>query len=150
MEYRPTRNGYDSPPVPPALDARAGVQWDRLADLAADSSSLYVLQIDGNLRKFARRENGDPQPFTGQVPGGLRGTIAVNEAGGGDSHPLFVADTGNERIVERGPDGTFLRQFRAPLESTSLQGLRDIFVDANNRLYVLTTRALYRYDLPSE
>ncbi|MGH3076425.1 MAG: hypothetical protein ACRDQC_15915, partial [Gaiellales bacterium] len=111
---------------------------------------LYVLQIDGMLRKFARRENGDPQPFTGQAPGGLRGTIAVNEAGGGDSHPLFVADTGNERIVQLGPDGAFQRQFRAPLESTALQGLRDIFVDANNRLYVLTTRALYRYDLPSE
>ncbi len=150
MEYRPTRNGYDSPPVPPALDARAGLAWDKLVDLAADNSSLYVLQLDGALRKYARRENGDPQPFSGQVPGGLRGSIAMNEAGNGDTHPLYVADAGNERIVQLTSEGTFQRQFRAPLENTAMQGLRDVFVDPNNRLYVLTTRGLYRYDLPPE
>ena len=121
-----------------------------MVDLAADNTSLYVLQLDGALRRYARRENGDPQPFSGQVPGALRGSIALTEAGSGDSHPLFVADAGNERVVQLTSEGTFQRQFRAPLESTAMQGLRDVFVDPNNRLYVLTTRGLYRYELPAD
>jgi hypothetical protein len=57
---------------------------------------------------------------------------------------------GNQRIVQIAADGTYERQFRPPLDSGTFQGLRDVFVDANNRLYVLTTQALYRYDLPGE
>jgi len=57
---------------------------------------------------------------------------------------------GNERIVQFAQDGTYQRQFRPPADSGTFQGLRDVTVDANNRLYVLTAKGLYRYDIPAE
>ncbi len=147
MRYTPTRSGYDSPPVA-VLDSRANLTWDRVVDLQVAGDSLFVLQGDGVLRKFAR-ESGDPQPFATQPPDGLRGPIAMT-FGTSDAPPTYIADMGNQRIVQLAPDGTYQRQFRPPLDSAAFQGLRDAFVDANNRLYVLTTQALYRYDLPSE
>jgi hypothetical protein len=148
MEYRPTRNGYDSPPFA-ALDSRAGLAWDRVVDLAVDSNSLYILQGDGVLRKFSR-ERGEPQPFPAQAPDGLRGPIALTLPPGNDPRPLYVADLGGERVLQFTPDGVYQRQFRPPLGSEAFQGLRDVFLDANQRLYVLTTKALYRYELPPE
>ncbi|HLH24470.1 MAG TPA: hypothetical protein VK066_18260 [Chloroflexota bacterium] len=147
MRYPPTRSGYDSPPVA-VLDSRANLGWDRLVDLQISGDSLYVLQGDGTLRKFAR-ENGDPQAFATQPPDGLRGPIALT-FGGGDNPPLYVADMGNQRIVQLAADGTYQRQFRPPFDSADFQGLRDVFLDENNRLYVLTTQGLYRYELPGE
>jgi hypothetical protein len=148
MEYRPTRSGYEGPPFA-ALDGRANVAWDRVVDLQVDGTSLYVLQGDGILRKYAR-ERGEPQPFSSQVPDSLRGPIAVTQVGNADARQLFVADMGNERVVQLALDGAYQRQFRPPSDSKAFGGLRDVFVDANNRLYVLTTQALYRYDLAGE
>jgi hypothetical protein len=147
MYYPPTRSGYDSPPVA-VLDARANVGWNVLVDLQVEGDSLYVLQGDGALRKFTR-EKGEPLPFATQPPDGLRGPIALT-FGATDGHPMYVADMGNQRIDQLADDGTYQRQFRAPVDSAIFQGLRDVFLDANNRLYVLTTQALYRYELPSE
>jgi hypothetical protein len=147
MRYTPTRSGYDSPPVA-VLDTRANLAWERVVDLQVAGDSLFVLQGDGALRKFAR-ESGEPQSFATQPPDGLRGPIAM-AFGGADSPPTYIADMGNQRIVQVAPDGTYERQFRPPLDSAAFQGLRDVFVDANNRLYVLTTQAVYRYELPSE
>jgi hypothetical protein len=147
MYYPPTRSGYDSPPVA-VLDARANINWNVLVDLQVEGDSLYVLQGDGVLRKFTR-EKGEPLPFATQPPDGLRGPIAIT-FGATDGHPMYVADMGNQRVVQLADDGAYQRQFRAPLDSSVFQGLRDVFVDANNRLYVLTTQALYRYELPSE
>jgi hypothetical protein len=147
MRYPPTRSGYDSAPIA-VLDSRANLTWDRVVDLQVVGDSLFMLQGDGVLRKFAR-ESGEPQAFATQVPDGLRGPIALT-FGGTDAPPMYVADTVNQRIVEIAPDGSYQRQFRPPLDSGTFQGLRDVFVDANNRLYVLTTQALYRYDMPSE
>ena len=130
------------------LDARANLAWDRVVDLLVSGDNLYVLQGDGVLRKFTR-EKGDPLPFSTQVPDGLRGPIAVT-FGGGEAPPLFIADTGNQRVVQVASDGAYQRQFRPPLDSGAFQGVRDVFLDANSRLYVLTTAGLYRYELPSE
>jgi hypothetical protein len=148
MEYRPTRSGYESAPFA-ALDGRVNVAWDRVVDLQVDGTSLYVLQGDGVLRKYAR-ERGEPEPFSLQVPDGLRGPIAMHLTGSGDTRQLLVADMGNERVVQLAPDGAYQRQYRPPLDSRGFQHLRDVFVDANNRLYVLTTQAVYRYDLAGE
>jgi hypothetical protein len=74
----------------------------------------------------------------------------VTQVGNADARQLFVADMGNERVVQLALDGAYQRQFRPPSDSKAFGGLRDVFVDANNRLYVLTTQALYRYDLAGE
>jgi hypothetical protein len=147
MYYPPTRSGYDSPPVA-VLDRRANLAWDRIVDLQVDGDSVFVLQGDGVLRKFAR-EKGDPLPFAAQPPDGLRGPIAMT-FGEGDGRRLYLADMGNQRVVQLAEDGTYQRQFRPSLDAQNFQSLRDVFLDANDRLYVLTTQGLYRYELPSE
>jgi hypothetical protein len=151
VEYRPTLNGFDSTPFAVLDPSRGGsdVAWDRVLDIGVEGNSLYLLQGDGVLRKYDR-EKGEAQPFAGQAPDGLRGPISLAVAGSGDARPLYVADMGNERVVQFAPDGVYQRQFRPPAESGTFQGLRDVTVDANNRLYVLTAKGLYRYDIPAE
>src|SRR5579883_1047151 len=146
LEYRPTRGGYEGAPTAP-LGSGSGLDWPQIVDLGADANSFYILQSNGLLRKFAR-EGGQPQPFDGRAPDTLRTPVAVTLVGSGVAQAVYVADAGNERVVQYSPDGIYQRQFRPPLDSPLFQGLRDVLVDANNQLYVLTTRALYRFELP--
>jgi hypothetical protein len=146
LEYRPTRGGYEGAPTAP-LGSGSGLDWPQVVDLSADANSFYILQANGLLRKFAR-EGGQPQPFDGRVPDNLRGPVAVTLVGSGVAQTVYVADAGNERVVQYSPDGVYQRQFRAPPDTPLLQGLRDVLIDVNNRLYVLTARALYRFELP--
>ena len=146
LEYRPTRGGYEGAPTAP-LGSGSGLDWPQIVDLSADANSFYILQGNGLLRKFAR-EGGQPQPFDGRVPDNLRAPVAVTLVGSGVAEAVYVADAGNERVVQYSPDGVYQRQFRAPLDTPQFQGLRDVLIDVNNRLYVLTTRGLYRFDLP--
>ena len=61
---------------------------------------------------------------------------------------LYVADAGNNRIVELDADGTFLRQFRLA-EGETLRYVRSLFVDeTEDVLYILTGDALYRAPVP--
>jgi streptogramin lyase len=62
---------------------------------------------------------------------------------------LFVADAGNARVVEFGPDGSFRRQFRLPSDGGA-GGLRSVEVDSlGERLYLLTTTGLFAAPLSS-
>jgi hypothetical protein len=148
IEYRPTNRGYDAPLIA-VLDGRANLAWERIVDVQVDATSIYVLQGDGVLRRYSR-DRGEPQPFTVRTPDPLRGPIAMTFSGSGDQRSLYLADMGNERIVQLAPDGAYVRQYRPPVTSKAFQGLRDVFVDANHRLWVLTTQAIYRYELPNE
>jgi hypothetical protein len=149
LEYMPTRTGYDSSPTAP-LDGRTGIAWERIVDVAVDGSSIYLLQGDGVLRKFTR-ERGEPQSFSGQIPDSLRAPISLTlPTTTNDARVLYVADAGNDRVVQLQASGAYDRQFRVTGDGDSLKNMRDVFVDPNNRLYVLTTKALYRFELPAE
>ena len=108
---------------------------------------LLLAMVGKDLRRRARSPL--PTLLLLLFPLLFAGMIALT-FGGGDNPPLYVADMGNQRIVQLAADGTYQRQFRPPFDSADFQGLRDVFLDENNRLYVLTTQGLYRYELPGE
>lgn len=148
LRYQPTRDGYSSPPD-------GWLQGE--ADLAgvidmAIGDSIYLLNRDGQFRKFSA---GEPDLFDisdwdspPDGPGALF-TRPPDEA-----KSVYVADRGNNRIVQSGKDGRFQRQFRIgdTLESEfgeALKGVSSLFVDEiGGRAYFLSGKTLYVMVLP--
>jgi hypothetical protein len=139
--YRPQGNAYPRPPEPYfATLPDGGLQ--NAVDMAIDGH-IYVLHEDGTVRKFL---GGELQPFEVQgVPGGL-GEIAGFAVDPGGSGVVYVADRGNNRIVELHADGRFKAQFRA---DGAFEALEAVAVgEGSERLYVLDEGQLYAASLP--
>lgn len=146
LRYKPQGDGYGTAPenyFDKNLDLSNSI------DLAIDGS-VYLLQSDGNVRKFF---GGSDKPF---AVSGLTEpikkpvTLAVDaEARQG---ALYVADAGSPgtpgRIVQLNPDGAFIRQIRATTDA--FNALEDVLVDERNgRLFVMSGGKLYVARIPA-
>jgi hypothetical protein len=109
--------------------------------LAIDGS-IWVLNGDGQILKL---ENGGRQPFTiSGLPQPLgKATQIVTQAG---YQSLYVLDAGNNRVVEIGKDGRYLRQFNLNLPAPATGFWPD---EPAHQLYVVAGNTLYQYELPS-
>jgi hypothetical protein len=139
--YRPQGNAYSRAPEP-YLATLPDNGLRNAVDMAIDGH-IYVLYDDGTVGKFL---GGEGQLFeVRDVPGGLAGVagFAVDPAGSG---AVYVADRGNDRVVELYPDGRFKAQFRADAAFESLEALA--VSEGNERLYVLDGGQLYVAPLP--
>jgi hypothetical protein len=139
--YRPQGNAYSRAPEP-YLATLPDNGLRNAVDMAIDGH-IYVLYDDGTVGKFL---GGEGQPFeVRDVPGGLAEVagFAVDPAGSG---AVYVADRGNDRVVELYPDGRFKAQFRADAAFESLEALA--VSEGNERLYVLDGGQLYVAPLP--
>ncbi|MCA9920648.1 MAG: hypothetical protein KC445_21995, partial [Anaerolineales bacterium] len=69
-----------------------------------------------------------------------------------DVQHIYVADAGNQRIVQLNKDGSFLRQFKPNTEAgVSFTNLQDIYVDEiGGKMFVLDNNNLYLATLPTE
>jgi hypothetical protein len=81
----------------------------------------------------------------------LRSPTAIFTAPDDEIQYLYVADAGNQRIVQLEKDGRFLRQFKPSLgEAVTFANLQDIFVDEiGGRLYILDNNNLYVGNMPT-
>ena len=147
FRYEPSGGGYNEPPSR-YFEADTLVNLGGVVDMAISSEPcggyVYLLYANGMLLKYQR---GVPVSFE---PHGLderlRGPTAFFT--GPEECHLYVADAGNNRIVELDADGTFLRQFRLA-EGETLRYVRSLFVDeTEDVLYILTGDALYRAPIP--
>ena len=135
--YVPTDNGFDSErqPALPSSDLRDAV------DLLVDGD-FYVLLRTGTILKFSK---DGAEPFTQD---GLDRPLKnpATFAGGVDTRGIYVADTGNKRIVVFDKQGgRFLRQF--PLEA--LPQIHGLWVDeTGGRLVMISDSSLYLATLP--
>lgn len=139
--YRPQGNGYPRPPEPYfATVPDNGLQ--NAVDMAIDGH-IYLLYEDGTVDRFL---GGEGQPFEVQgVPGGL-GEVAGFAVDPGGSGVVYVADRGNNRIVELDPAGRFEAQFHA---DGAFEALEAVAVgEGHKRLYVLDGGQLYVASLP--
>ncbi len=140
--YKPSEKGYENPPesyfAPGNQVDLAGIQ-----SIAIDGN-IWLLYADGRLLKFF---GGEQKPFELQgLPSPLSNPAAIAAAAEGDQ--LYVADTGNGRIVELNKQGQFQRQFR-PAQPGILRAMKGLYLDETGSvLYILTDKQLFKANLP--
>ncbi|MDX1521350.1 MAG: hypothetical protein R3264_06965, partial [Anaerolineae bacterium] len=126
LRYLPTADGYSTPPED-YFPADLPVNLAGAVDLAIDGA-IYVLFDDGRISKF---QGGQPVNFnvTG-LDRPLSNPVSIFTAPDEDVQYLYVADAGNQRIVQFEKDGRFIRQFKPSVgEAVTFANLQDIFVD---------------------
>ena len=106
--------------------------------------NVWLLFADGRLLKFY---GGEQKPFELKgLPDPLSAPAAIAAQADGDL--IYIADSGNGRILEFTKDGQFQRQFR-PAQGNSLQGIRDLFLDeTGDKFYIVTGDKLWKADVP--
>jgi hypothetical protein len=129
--YLPAATGFDSEPGP----SLAGQQdLTDAAGIAVDGD-IFVYFKDGGVRRY---RNGNDTGFNlGGIDRPLKAviSIALVPAAG----EVYLADSGNKRIVVAAKDGTFRRQ----LVSNAFTDLRAIAIDPSGaQLYVIVGDAL--------
>lgn len=141
--YRPGATGFENEPEPYFADDRR-VNMAGLQDMAIDGN-VWLLFADGQALKFFA---GEQRPLLWQGfpdPPNAPTALAVPQEG----DVLYIADAGNNRIVEATKDGQFIRQFRAR-DSDDLRNVRSLFMDEASRIfYILTNDKLYKADVPA-
>ncbi|MGI5836475.1 MAG: hypothetical protein ACOX87_08280, partial [Chloroflexota bacterium] len=144
LYYPPTKNGYESEPYT-IVDARAKIDLSKAVDIALDGN-LYVLESEGNIRRFNRE--GQPFDFAAELPDGPMKEPKVLFASA-DTRSLYVVDSQGERIIQFSPEGTLQRQFKTLGKDVSFKEIQDIFVDeAGRKIYVLAHKSLFVFDTP--
>jgi hypothetical protein len=128
-----------------------------LADLKISGKDALDLAIDGSIyillkTKIVKLFQGKPtdlslegldRPFSNPV------AIAISSREDMGKGAIYVADAGNQRIVQFDKSGKFIRQYRAATGKTGLDSLRDIHVDEGmRRLILLNGQKLYAMPLP--
>ncbi len=115
------------------------------ADIALDGH-IYILYADGRILKL---DDGQPAPF--EITGlyePLQNPTALFTSEEAES--LYVADAGNNRIVQLTKEGTFLQQFRAG-EGTAFDQLKGLVaLEKYNLLYFVSGSRLYVTNIPAE
>ena len=144
LKYIPTPDGYSQSPID-WLKPETEVDLAGAVDMAIDGY-IYVLLADGTILKFTA---GQQLPFEqAEIDRPLRSPTAIFAAV--ETEYFYVADAGNERIVQFTKDGLFMRQF-LPKEEGVFAQLRGLFVDeADGKLYFTSGNKLYVASIPSE
>ena len=148
LRYRPTTDGYSAPPES-YFTADQAIDLSNATDLAIDGS-VYILFQDGRINKYL---SGQPDTFnvTGlDVP--FNNPVSIFTAPDEEVQHVYVADAGNQRIVQLNKDGSFVRQFKAQRDQVvSFANLQDIFVDEiGGRMYILDSNNFYLTNIPAE
>jgi hypothetical protein len=146
--YDPTPDGYNSPPF----------EWLQTeVDLAgvvglAIGDSIYLLYADGAIRKFSTGEADTFDISDWDAPPSNPTSIFTRPPA--ETRWIYVADRGNNRIVQASKEGQFKQQFRVADATASesgdpLGGATDLFVDEiAGQAYLLSGRDLYLLRLP--
>ncbi len=141
-KYQVSGNIYSDTPedyAPP--DAK--ISFQDAIDLAIDGS-IYVLLKGGQILKLFQGkavdfpQEGLDEPLKDPV------AISVSAPESMEKGAVYVADAGNQRIVQFDKKGRFIRQFRPAAGRQPLNDLRDIFAsEATRRIFLLNGPALY-------
>ncbi len=147
FRYVPSGGGYGESPTG-YFEDNALINLGGVVDMAISSElcggHVYLLYRNGILTKYTW---GSPEPFEADVlDQRLQDTPAFFSSA--DECHLYVADAGNNRIVEFDANGIFQHQYRLA-EGDTLRSVRSLFVDeADGAFYILTDDALYRTPIP--
>ena len=145
-KYMAAGNAYSDAPDDYAL-SDLKINGKDAVDLAIDGS-IYILLKTKTVKLFQGKPSdlsleGLDQPLSNPV------AIAVSNREDMDKGAIYIADAGNQRIVQLDKTGKFVRQYRAATGKPGLDNLRDIYVDeGTRRLILLNGQSLYVMPLP--
>ncbi len=139
LKYTPTGNSYDASPTD-YFQAETNVELGNAVDMAIDGH-IYVLLADGNILRFLGGQK-DAFSVSGLEDHELQNPTAIFTSP--ETDYLYIADAGNQRIVQLDKEGVFVRQFRPAGESAgAFQNLQDVFVnEARGDLLALNSAQL--------
>ena len=145
LKYVPGVEGYTTPPED-YISAEVQIDLGGAVDMTIDGH-VYVLLGDGTVYKFL---SGELKPFSqAGLDVSLKNPSAIFAAGDMDGGHIYIADTGNHRVVQFSKDGSFLRQFRAAEGSVEMDQLQGLFVDeARGRLFLINGNSLLLTNIP--
>ncbi|HLF08518.1 MAG TPA: hypothetical protein VI789_04125 [Dehalococcoidia bacterium] len=135
--YLPAATGFDSEPTAVLTGSRdlASAQG-----IAVDAD-IFVFLKDGRVRRF--RGGNDMDFPLGGIDRALKAPTDIAIVSG--SEEIFLADSGNKRVVVANKDGNYRRQF----VSNSFTDLRALALDATGaQLYVIVGDTLLATTLP--
>ena len=136
-DYGSLPEGYF--PAPGEMDLAGTV------DMALDGQ-IYILYADGRILKF---DDGQPAPF--EITGlyePLQNPTALFTSE--ETEFLYVADAGNDRIVQLTKEGRLLQQFKAG-QGEALDQLKGLFAsEMYHLLYFVSGNKLYVTNIPAE
>ncbi len=149
LKYEPVDDAYTKAPSA-YISANLGSDLTGAVDLAVDGN-MYILFADGHIDKYY---NGVQEPFNSlSVPESMLNPTAIFVSGEQDPEAvgyIYVADSGNERIVQFDKDGNYVRQFQSKIGGSELEDIRGLYVDEETqRIFVLSGRSLWLGTLPS-
>jgi hypothetical protein len=145
LRYVLTNVGYEGVPSS-YIQAETPSDLSQALDLAIDGN-VYVLHATGTMSKY---QEGLDAPFPQtDLDKPLSDPSAVFATGYLDEDGyVYVADAGNQRIVQFSKTGEFMRQFQ-DRDSTHMDDLRSIFIEeAERKLFFLNGNKLYLAHLP--
>jgi hypothetical protein len=145
LRYVLTNSGYEASSGDYFI-AGTDSKISNAVDLCIDGN-MYILHADGMISKY---QEGTGVPFTQSnldVP--LKNPSSIAASGFMDEGGyVYVADAGNQRVVQFSKSGEFIRQLRSS-DATNMNDLRNIFVDeAAQKLFLLNGNKLYVVQLP--
>jgi hypothetical protein len=148
LKYVPTDNAYTTPPSD-YVNPNLYVDLTGAVDMAIDGN-VYVLFADGKVAKFFQ---GDAMPFDiVGLPSPMKSPSVISVSG--EQEPdadgyVYVADTGNERILQFTKSGQFVRQFRDKQGEDHLKHLQGLYVDeVTGRMFLVSSEALWLARVP--
>jgi hypothetical protein len=147
LVYEPTGGAYQSEPV---QYTSSQLMLGGVVDMAVDGE-VYLLYADGLMVKL---RGGEPQAFKLEsIQPRIKQPVAlcVTPATAQSPGHVYVADAGNQRILQFRKDGTFVRQFRPKRGSDAFRELRSVYVnEAAQKMLILTAEGLYIANIPAE
>jgi hypothetical protein len=145
LRYTLTNEGLESAPDDYLATETAADLTDAV-DLAIDGN-VYVLHKDGAITKY---QDGVAVPYSPRnLDRPLADPSAILVTGFMDEDGyVYIADTGNHRVVQLSKTGDFVRQLQVA-EPAELDQLRDIYVDESSKeLFLINGDRLYVATLP--
>ncbi len=144
--YRPTSDGYNQTPDNYFAD-NSNINLSGAIDMTIDGA-IYVLYADGSVKKF---ESGAPVPFavSGLDDMPIKNPTAIFTTADDAMQHIYIADSGNQRIIQLNKDGKFIEQMKP--DGMVFENLQGLFVnESENKMYVLNDNELLAPHMPVE
>lgn len=143
-KYVPTASGY-SPQAAPYLPANSSTGVSRAVDLAVDGD-VWALNTDGSVLRFRGGQRVSFQLSGLDTP--LKNPVSIYTRPEVDA--LYIADPGNQRVVEFDKNGRFVRTFKPHAQSgDAFNALKTLLVnDAERKFYFIGGNTVYLANLP--